>query len=92
MTGYPLKKKAICMEEKSVMLIVDDVEINRAILTQFFKSDYIIVEAANGREALDVIENQSVDIVLLDLVMPVMDGFEFLSIVKKNEKYRFVVK
>ena len=31
------------MDEKSVMLIVDDVEINRAILTQFFKNDYIII-------------------------------------------------
>lgn len=75
------------MDEKSVMLIVDDVEINRAILTQFLKNDYIIIEAENGREALDVIEKQSVDIVLLDLVMPVMDGFEFLSIVKNKEKY-----
>ena len=55
--------------------------------TQSSEASYIIVEAANGREALDVIENQSVDIVLLDLVMPVMDSFEFLSIVKKNEKY-----
>ena len=68
------------MEMRKVMLIVDDVEINRAILTQFFKNDYVIVEAENGKAALDVMEHQSVDIVLLDLVMPVMDGFELLSI------------
>ena len=75
------------MDEKSVMLIVDDVEINRAILTQFFKNDYVIVEAENGKVALDVMEHQSVDIVLLDLVMPVMDGFELLSILKNTERY-----
>ena len=75
------------MEKESVMLIVDDVEINRAILTQFFKNDYVIIEATNGKEALDVIEKQPVDIVLLDLVMPVMDGFELLGILKKNEKF-----
>ena len=75
------------MEKKSVMLIVDDVEINRAILMQFFRNDYIIIEAANGKEALDVMEKQPVDIVLLDLVMPVMDGLELLSILKKREKF-----
>ena len=75
------------MDKKSVMLIVDDVEINRGILTQFFKNDYIIIEAVNGKAALDVIEKQPVDIILLDLVMPVMDGFELLSLLKKNEKY-----
>ena len=75
------------MEKKSVMLIVDDVEINRAILMQFFRNDYIIIEAANGKEALDVMEKQPVDIVLLNLVMPVMDGLELLSILKKREKF-----
>lgn len=75
------------MEKKSVMLIVDDVEINRAILMQFFRNDYIIIEAANGKEALDVMEKQPVDIVLLDLVMSVMDGLELLSILKKREKF-----
>ena len=75
------------MDKKSVMLIVDDVEINRAILMQFFRNDYIIIEAANGKEALDVMEKQPVDIVLLDLVMPVMDGLELLSILKKREKF-----
>lgn len=74
------------MQERTTMLIVDDVEINRVILTQFFKNDYIVIEAGNGREALDIIEKQPVSIVLLDLVMPVMDGFEFLSILKKNVK------
>ena len=69
------------------MLIVDDVEINRVILTQFFKNDYIIIEANNGREALNIIEKQPVNIVLLDLVMPVMDGFELLSILKSNAAY-----
>jgi len=75
------------MEKDSVMLIVDDVEMNRAILTQFFKNDYVIVEAANGQEALTVISQQTVDLILLDLVMPVMDGFELLKVLKKTEKF-----
>lgn len=75
------------MEMQKVMLIVDDVEINRIILSQFFKNQYLILEAVNGQEALEVIEKQAVDIILLDLVMPEMNGFELLSILKKNEKY-----
>ena len=61
------------MDEKPVMLIVDDVEINRVVLAQFFQDEYTIIEAVNGQEALKVIESQSVSIVLVDLVMPVMD-------------------
>ncbi len=74
-------------EKEAVMLIVDDVEINRAILRQFFKNEYIFVEAANGEEALAVLERQRVDIVLLDMVMPVMDGFQLLTIMKQQEKF-----
>ena len=73
--------------EKPVMLIVDDVEINRVVLTQFFQEEYLIIEAENGQEALNVIEKQPVSIMLMDLVMPVMDGFELLSILKRNQRY-----
>ena len=62
------------MDDKPVMLIVDDVEINRVVLTQFFQEEYQIIEAENGQEAMAVIEQQPVSIVLVDLVMPIMDG------------------
>ena len=74
-------------KEKPVMLIVDDVEINRVVLTQFFQDEYLIIEAQNGREALDVIEKQPVSVVLMDLVMPVMDGFELLGVLKRDTRY-----
>ena len=68
------------MNDRLTMLIVDDVEINRAILAQFFSEDYHIVEAGNGQEALDIIESQRIDIVMLDLVMPMKDDLVgFLS-------------
>ena len=57
------------MDEKTVMLIVDDVEINRAVLSQFFQDEYTVLEAVNGQEALKIIESQPVGIVLVDLVM-----------------------
>ncbi len=73
--------------DKPVMLIVDDVEINRVLLVQFFQQEYVIIEAENGKEALGIMENQPVNIVLLDLVMPEMDGYEALSILKRKERY-----
>ncbi len=72
---------------KAAMLIVDDVEINRVILAQFFKNDYTIFEAGNGREALDFMMENKIDVILLDLVMPIMDGFEFLSHMKRDARF-----
>ena len=84
---YHMGKRVFRMQEKLTMLIVDDVEINRAILAQFFKKDYLIIEAENGREALGIMESQPVNIVLLDIIMPVMDGFELLNRLKRDSNY-----
>ena len=74
--------------QKPLMLIVDDVEINRVILAQFFKDDYEICEASNGEEALLFVEEHPVSVILLDLVMPIMDGFELLARLKRDDRYR----
>jgi len=80
-------KEGDIVDDKPVMLIVDDVEINRVVLTQFFQDEYQIIEAENGQEAMSVIEQQPVSIVLVDLVMPIMDGFQMISIMKRNDQY-----
>ncbi|WP_148409620.1 diguanylate cyclase [Murimonas intestini] len=66
--------------QDKIMLVVDDMELNRAILNELFSSSYKILEAENGKEALKLIEEYgtSIVIVLLDLIMPVMNGFEVL--------------
>ena len=71
--------------EKDTILIVDDQEINRAILCETFRAEHEIVEAENGQRALDIVMDPDSNIaaVLLDIVMPVMDGFEFMQ--KFNE-------
>lgn len=78
------------MTERRVMLIVDDVEINRAILSQFFQNEYDILEAANGQEALETLESRNVDIMLLDLMMPVMGGMELLELLHKNPRFSHI--
>jgi len=67
--------------DKRKLLVVDDMQVNRLILADLFDEQYEVLEAENGREALDIIEqnNNDIAIVLLDLLMPVMDGFGVLE-------------
>lgn len=74
-------------QRKSKVLIVDDSEMNRTILSEMLGDDYDIIEAVNGAEAVAILQKKSISIslVLLDIVMPVMDGYEVLSVM--NEKH-----
>ena len=72
---------------KGRILVVDDVEENRAVLTRrLAKEGYSVEIASNGREALAIIEQTEFDLVLLDVMMPEMDGFEVLDRLKASPK------
>lgn len=73
-----------------MMLIVDDVEMNRDILKVLFGNKYEIMEADNGEEALEILERcqGSIDIVLLDLMMPGLSGFELLECRRKLDFFK----
>lgn len=73
------------IQEKQAILIVDDSEMNRAILTDMLQEDYRTLEAENGVQAVELIRKYSdaIDLVLLDITMPEMDGFEVLAIMNK---------
>lgn len=68
--------------QKDKILIVDDVELNRAILCELFAGDYEILEADNGKTSVELMEkyHDEIAIVLMDIVMPVMNGLEALEI------------
>lgn len=74
------------MNSKKKILIVDDSEMNRALLEDMLSDDYEILEAENGMEATTIMHSHELDIclVLLDIVMPVMDGFDTLAMMNKN--------
>ena len=67
--------------EKPSILIVDDSEMNRVILNEMLKDEYRVLEADNGRTALDMVDRygDELSLVLLDIVMPGMNGFEVLG-------------
>lgn len=72
------------MKRKQKILIVDDTEINRAILTDMLEDEYIIIEAEDGIHAIDILHTDTeIDLILLDIMMPRMDGFEVLTIMNQ---------
>ena len=75
------------VQPKRTILIVDDQEIDRIILMDFLKSEYELLTATNGKEALDVLHEKAdtLSAVLLDIVMPVMDGYEVLRAMSEDE-------
>ena len=83
---YGLKFK----KSQGVMLIVDDLALNRKILSTSFASYFQIVEKENGAEALEYIKENynNIDVIMLDLVMPVMDGFTLMRHLGVDERYK----
>lgn len=71
---------------KQKILIVDDSEMNREILSEILCEDYELQEAANGVRALEILGEYGgdVDLMLLDITMPEMDGFEVLSYMNRS--------
>ena len=73
-------------QERKV-LIVDDDPVTLALLEKIFLSDgYWVAKAANGKDALYIADEFSPDIIILDIMMPVMDGTETIKFLEKNPR------
>jgi DNA-binding response OmpR family regulator len=74
--------------ERRTILLIDDVEENRLILTQRLeKEGFAVVTAANGKAGLEMLDKQTINLIFLDLNMPVMDGHTFLKEIKADSRY-----
>lgn len=74
---------------KAKVLIADDEPFNIEVLEQALdETDYQVVTASNGQEAWAKIQSEQPDLILLDLMMPVMDGFAVLAKVKEDAMLR----
>lgn len=75
------------MNEKNVIkaLVVDDSALNRQVIVEYLRhKDIETIEAEDGEQALVLIATEKPDVILLDLIMPVMDGFEVLEHLKRD--------
>jgi len=77
-------------DDGDIILIVDDIEINRMILREMLQDDYQIIEAGSGGEALSILFEDKIfpTVVLLDIIMPDIDGFEVLERIKLDENMK----
>ena len=78
-------------ERRKAILIVDDDEGMRETLTAVLKSDYRVLRAATGEAALQIMEKEDVALMLLDVRLPGISGFEILKITKENYSYVEVI-
>jgi signal transduction histidine kinase/AmiR/NasT family two-component response regulator len=77
--------------EKAVILVADDLEHNRSYIRDVFKNTSLkIVEAENGQEALSIAKKIIPDIIITDIRMPVLDGFELLNELKSTESLKHI--
>jgi len=72
------------LKKGSTILVVEDEEIHRLVLNRMLGTHgYVVLDAANGAEGLEVMRTLKVDLAIVDLEMPVMDGMEFTKWVKE---------
>lgn len=76
------------MQDRLVMLVVDDVEVNRGSMRAMFSEEYEIIEAENGQDAMDILHQEKVDVVILDVFMPILDGAGMLEQMKADNALR----
>ena len=74
------------MDKRQKILIVDDAKLNRDILKEILGDTYNYLDAESGNQAIDMMgENIGIDLMLLDINMPQMNGFEVLEIMKRSQ-------
>ena len=74
------------MQKNRVMLVADDIDVNRASFRAMFEEEYEVLEAGDGNETLKILEERKVDIVILDMCMPVKSGKQVLKQMKADPK------
>jgi two-component system cell cycle response regulator DivK len=75
---------------KKKILVVDDTEWNRDLMVQLLEDEYTILQAVDGEDGVRVAEQQKPDLILMDLGMPVMDGWEATRKIKANDALKHI--
>ncbi|MGM0608929.1 MAG: response regulator [Candidatus Muiribacteriota bacterium] len=74
------------MPNKTILIVDDNTENRMLIDIILKKANYNILEASNGSTALELLKKNNIDLILMDLQMPVMDGFEATEFIREYEK------
>jgi len=72
------------------VLVVEDVDFNRELIVQLLEDKYEVIEAVNGQAGLELAESERPELILMDLSLPVMDGWEATRRLKANADLRAI--
>jgi CheY-like chemotaxis protein len=72
------------------ILVVEDVDFNRDLIVQLLEDEYQVIEAVNGKEGVKIAERERPELILMDLSLPVMDGWEATRQLKANADLRSI--
>jgi len=72
------------------ILVVEDVDFNRDLVVQLLEDRYQVIEAVNGQEGVEIAEQERPNLILMDLSLPVMDGWEATRRLKANDDLRSI--
>ncbi len=75
---------------KKKILVVDDTEWNRDLIVQLLEDEYTVLQAVDGEDGVRVTEQEKPDLILMDLGMPVMDGWEATRKIKANDALKHI--
>jgi CheY-like chemotaxis protein len=81
----------IAEQHRRVLVVDDDPEVRRLLVTTLRQRSLIVDEAADGREAINLLQEHSHAVVLLDLLMPVADGFTVLDAIDREQFFKPIV-
>lgn len=76
---------------KNILIVEDECRIREFISAYFRNEGYAVFEAANGRIALNVFENNVIDLIILDIMMPEIDGFEVCKRIRKTSEVPIII-
>jgi CheY-like chemotaxis protein len=76
------------MSKKKVLIVEDDNFVAEVYSTKLFEMNHEVRIAQNGKEGLEMVEKEKPDLILLDIIMPVMGGVEMLEELKKKEEWK----
>jgi two-component system alkaline phosphatase synthesis response regulator PhoP len=77
------------MDKKKILVADDELSV-RSLVRQLLNKDYIVIEATNGKEAVDIAKGQKPDLILMDLMMPEIDGYAACSIIKADRATQLI--
>lgn len=66
------------------ILIVEDIDLNIDLLTQLLEDEFILLVAKDGASGVSIVQEEKPDLVLMDISLPIMDGYEATRILRKN--------